>query len=61
MGRGAACLVAENTALIEALLIVLDNSIQGTEQSGKKFWSRVLKSWQQVLQGETDARFKAAR
>jgi len=48
-------------ALIKAWLIESNNPIRGTDQSGKEFWSRVLKSWQRVLQGETDARVKAPR
>jgi len=51
MGRGAACLVAENMALIKAWLIESNNPVRGTDQSGKEFLSRVLKSWQRVLQG----------
>ena len=61
MGRGAAWLVAENMALIKAWLIESNNPIRGTDQSGKEFWGRVLKSWQHILQGEADARVKAAR
>jgi len=48
-------------ALIKAWLIEANNPIRGTDQSGKEFWTRVLKSWQHVLRNETDASVKAVR
>jgi len=61
MGRGTTWLVVKNMALIKAWLIEANNPIRGTDQSGKEFWTRVLKSWQHVLRIETDASVKAAR
>jgi len=61
MGRGTAWLVVENMALIKAWLIEAINPIQGTDQSGKEFWTRVLSSWQHVLRNVTDASVTAAR
>ena len=52
--------MVENMALIKAWLIEANNPIRGTDQSGKEFWTRVLKSWQHVLRDETDASVKAA-
>jgi len=48
-------------ALIKAWLIEANNPIRVTDQSGQEFWTRVPKSWQDVLRNETDASVKAAR
>ena len=48
-------------ALIMAWLIEANNPIRGTDQAGKEFWTRVVKSWQHVLRNETDASVKEAR
>jgi len=61
MGRGPACAVAENMALVKAWLIEPNNPIRGTDQSEKEFWGRVLTSWKHLLRNETDATVKAAR
>jgi len=53
--------MVENMALIKAWLIEADNPIRGTDQAGKEFWTRVLKSWSHVLRNEMDASVKAAR
>jgi len=47
-------------ALIKAWLIEANNPIRGTDQAGKEFWTRVLKSLQHVLRNETGASEKSA-